>query len=74
MEIWAPPTIPSAVHARYHENNPVASTQKWSNFKMFDDIFFVSNEYAYQFERDLRITREKTRLLLYRMVYKLMYF
>ena len=26
---------------------------------MFDDIFLVFNEYAYQFERDLRITREK---------------
>ena len=23
---------------------------------MFDDIFLVFNEYAYQFERDLRIT------------------
>ena len=26
---------------------------------MFDDIFLVFNEYAYQFERHLRITREK---------------
>ena len=35
---------------------------------MFDDIFLVFNEYAYQFERDLRITSSrKTRLLLHRM-------
>ena len=26
---------------------------------MFDDIFLVFNEYAYQFERDLRIIRQK---------------
>lgn len=58
MEIWAPSTIPSAVHF-ITENNPLASTLKWSNFIMFDDIFLVFNEYAYQFERHLRITREK---------------
>ena len=40
---------------------------------MFDDIFLVFNEYAYQFERDLPITREKQRILLRRMVYILMY-
>ena len=35
---------------------------------MFDDVFLVFNEYAYQFERDLRITSSrKTRLLLHRM-------
>ena len=35
---------------------------------MFDDIFLVFNEHAYQFERDLRITSSrKTRLLLHRM-------
>lgn len=42
---------------------------------MFDDIFLVFNEYAYQFERDLRITSEKqgyycTEWFMYSCIFK----